>query len=66
MKSRQLNASISTPIYAKLEELAKQERRSISNYVAMVLLDHIANVEGNAQDKPPLPHPSELFKSSGD
>jgi hypothetical protein len=42
----QINLRVRPSLKAKLEKLAKQDRRSLSAYVEMLLEDHVTKQEG--------------------
>jgi predicted DNA-binding protein len=41
MKTEQLGIRISNELKNKLEQLAEREHRTLSNYIEMILLNHI-------------------------
>lgn len=45
--TKQVNISLKKDLYEKVQECAEKEHRSISNYIATVLADHI-----ESKDKP--------------
>jgi hypothetical protein len=49
----QLNLRVRPSLKAKLEKLAKQDRRTLSAYVEMLLEDHVTERERPRAKRPP-------------
>lgn len=46
MKDERIQVRLTSALKAKLESLAKAEHRTISNYVEMLLQEHVEKKEG--------------------
>lgn len=45
MPTEQMSLRVPKELKEKLEELAREDGRSLSNYVAKILADHVKNLE---------------------
>ena len=67
-RSAYMNLRVRPALKAKLEKLAKEDRRSFSSYVKMVLEDHVkarqASSKGVERNRPKLIRRSDFVRSS--